>query len=36
MVAMPPGMVRSAVTFISFEPYFSLPTSVSFTKLVPA
>jgi hypothetical protein len=33
---MPPGFVRSAVTFISFEPYFSLPTSVSLTKLVPA
>ena len=36
MVAMPPGIVRSAVMFISFEPYFSLPTSDSFTKLVPA
>jgi len=36
IVAMPPGIVRSAVMFISFEPYFSLPTSESFTKLVPA
>jgi len=29
-------MVRSAVTLKSFDPYFSLPTSVSLTKLVPA
>ena len=29
-------MVLSAVTLNSFEPYFSLPMSEIFTKLVPA
>ena len=33
---MPPARLRSAVTLNSFEPYFSLPTSDSLTKLVPA
>ena len=31
-----PGSVRSAVTLNSFEPIISLPTSPTFTKLVPA
>ena len=35
-VAMPVGNVRSAVTLKCFDPYFSLPTSEIFTKLVPA
>ena len=33
---MPVGNVRSAVMLKCFDPYFSLPTSLIFTKLVPA